>query len=323
MKRLALPLLLLAMLLPAPRTQAALDRSLFVALSASVLRVEAPRRQGGFALGSAVTVGDEMVVTNCHVTRDALAVEVVRGGVRWAADLQASDVERDLCLLHVPGLVSPPAPLGRAADLAYGQPVMALGYTGGVGIQNSDGEVVELHRFDGGRIIRSSNWFTSGASGGGLFDARGRLVGILTFRLRGGEAHYFAAPVEWVGQMLKDRRSDTYRRVMPLDTPLQAYWQLPVATQPRFLQAALLNTQERWNELSALAADWVRADPDDGEPWYLLGTALGRLGRPAEARDALECSLHLDPARAAARLELAHLQPVPQAPTHPCTRPRS
>lgn len=314
---------LLVTLLAAPPSLAVQDRSVFVGLSASVLRIEAPRRQGGFSIGSAVTVGHEMVVTNCHVTRDATAVEVVRGGVRWAADLQASDVERDLCLLHVPGLISPPVALGRAEGLALGQAVVALGYTGGVGIQNSNGEVVGLHRYEGSRVIRCSNWFSSGASGGGLFDDQGRLVGILTFRLRGGEAHYFAAPVEWVQHMLKERRSDSFREVAPLRTPLLPYWQAQPQAQPRFLQAALLTTQQRWQELSTLADEWVRADPDDGEPWYLLGTALGRLGRATEARDALECALRLEPARQAARQELAQLPPAAAAPPSPCTRTRS
>ena len=55
----------------------------YVAL-ASVLRVEAPRQRGGFALGSAVAVAPDQVVTNCHVTREATAVNILRGGLRYA-----------------------------------------------------------------------------------------------------------------------------------------------------------------------------------------------------------------------------------------------
>ena len=64
---------------------AELDRATVLGLSASVLKIEAVRVQGGFSLGSGVAVAPETIVTNCHVTRDALKVNVLRGGVRWPA----------------------------------------------------------------------------------------------------------------------------------------------------------------------------------------------------------------------------------------------
>lgn len=304
-------LLLVAGLLGASLAVAAPEPGAFVALAASVLRVEAPRDAGGFALGSAVTVGRELVVTNCHVTRDARRINVVRGGVRWPAVAQASELSRDLCLLHVPGLISPPVSVGRAADLALGQAVTALGYTGGVGIQNSAGEVQDLHRHDGSVVIQSSNWFSSGASGGGLFDDRGRLVGVLTFRLRGGEAHYFAAPAEWVHELI-DGAGRELRAVLPLEQYPRPYWES--AAPPRFLLAARLQREARWPELERLAELWRRQDPADGEPWYLLGAALLRQGRDDAARHALRCALQLQPGRSAAQ---ALLQGLPAAASGP------
>ncbi|WP_341886739.1 trypsin-like peptidase domain-containing protein [Variovorax sp. YR752] len=284
-----LPLLALlpTLAVPAP-AWAALDQAAYVSLAASVLRVEAPRQRGGFSLGSAVALESDKVVTNCHVTRDATAIHILRGGLRYPARWQASDIGRDLCLLDVPGLGAQPVALGRAAELTIGQPVTALGYTGGMGIQNSTGAVIQLHRHDGSRVIQSSNFFNSGASGGGLFDDDGRLVGILTFRLRGGESHYFAAPVEWVAQMLADAQRGSFRQVMPLDSQQLPYWQTHPASQPRFLQAAVLVRNDRWPELEALARDWLRAEPDDTEPRQLLATALARQGRADEAGAVLE-----------------------------------
>ena len=97
-------LLPLVALLAAAPSRAALAQADFVGLGASVLRIEAPRERGGFALGSAVVVAPEQVVTNCHVTREARSINVVRGGMRLSATAQASDPARDLCLLRVPGL---------------------------------------------------------------------------------------------------------------------------------------------------------------------------------------------------------------------------
>lgn len=304
MRRLLLPMFLAAAL-TAGSAAAAPDPTVFVALAASVLRVEAPRAEGGFALGSAVSVAPELVVTNCHVTRMAREVSIVRGGVRWAADLQAAELERDLCLLHVPGLKADPVLLADSGSLAPGQSVTALGFTGGIGIQNSRGEVTELHRYGGARVIQSSNWFSSGASGGGLFDDRGRLVGVLTFRLRGGERHYYAAPAEWVRQLIEGASHGELRPVLPLEAYPAPYWE--AAAPPFFLRAAVLQRDGRWNELAALAGQWSHLDADDGEPWFLLGQALQRLGRDAEARDAYACSLRRPPERPAAREALAAL----------------
>ena len=287
--------------------RADMDRAALFTLSASVLKIEARRVQGGYSLGSGVVVAAETIVTNCHVTRDALSVNVLRGSARWAADAQRSDFDHDLCLLHVPGLQGEVVTLGRAERLAPGQTVTALGYTGGLGIQNSQGEVLGLHRLDGASVIRSSNWFSSGASGGGLFDADLRLVGILTFRLRGGEAHYFSAPAEWLRALLDAAPGEGWRAVEPDRSSHPAYWQKPIVEQPRFLKAALLQRDDRWPELATLADEWARADATDPEPWYLMGVALDQMDQPAQAQLALECSLAIEPGSAAAQARLAPL----------------
>ena len=307
-------LLLIAALLAvqALPSRAALARAEIMGLAASVLRIEVPRERGAVSLGSAVAVGPERVVTNCHVTRDGRAIHVLRGGVRWPAHALRSDFARDLCLLGVPGLKAPVVPLGHASALAIGQRVAALGYTGGVGIQSSAGQVLELHRHDGGHVIQSNNRFSSGASGGGLFDEQARLVGILTFRLRGGDAHYFAAPVEWVRQML-DAESDPPDRA----APNLAYWQAASSQQPLFLQAAALQRDDRWNDLATLTRHWLRQAHGDAEPWHLLGLALTHLNQPQAARAALECSLHLAPAHITVRANLDRLRAHGGAATSP------
>ncbi len=288
MKRL---IVLVLWALAAMPTRADMDSAVLLGLSASVLKIEALRVQGGVSLGSGVVIAPETIATNCHVTRDALKINVLRSGGRWLAASQMSDVDHDLCLLRVPGLQGKVVSLGRADQLKPGQPVTALGYTGGMGLRSSPGEVIALHRFDGSHVIQSSNGFSSGASGGGLFDQQQRLVGILTFRLRGGQAHYFAAPAEWLQAMLDAPGQAGYSDVVPDRSAKPAYWQRPVRAQPRFLKAALLQRDKRWPELESQAAEWAHADPSDPEPWYQMGVALAQMDRLSEAQHALECSL--------------------------------
>lgn len=279
-----------------------MDPATFVSLGASVLKVEVVKQGGGYSLGSGVVVGPNKVITNCHVTQDAREVRVIKAGARWPAAAQLVDAERDLCLLRVPGITGGAVRLGSAAALTIGQQLSAIGYTGGTGLQNSQGSVVALHRHDGSRVIQTSNWFNSGASGGGLFDDKLQLVGILTFRLRGARAHYFAAPSDWLRERLHD--DERFAPVKPHDRQRLAYWQRAPADQPNFLQAAALEQAGQWAQLEVLAGRWATDDGSDYEPWYLRGAAVQEQQRFSEARDALEKAVSLEPGFAPAWFRL-------------------
>ncbi len=283
---------------------AEIDRAALIGLAPSVLKVEAVDAAGRFQLGSGVIVAPGKIVTNCHVTRNAKRVQIVKGGARWAASLQAADMKRDLCVLQVPSIEGQPVPIARASSLKMGQSVLAIGYTGGVGLQLSEGGVVALHRWSGSQIVQSSNWFSSGASGGGLFTADGALVGILTFRLRGGATHYFAAPADWVLGLLDNGPS--FDAVAPLSG--ESFWEGPIENQPLFLQAAALEQHQRWPALAQLAERWGLEDSGDAEPAYLLGVARDGLGQVDAAIGAFRRSLELDPTygRSWARLAQIH-----------------
>jgi len=282
-----------------------LERERLLEAAASVLKIEVVRQQGGYSIGSGVVVADGVVVTNCHVTQSAVSINVLRGDQRWRVEAQARDPAHDLCLLQVPRLAAPRVALGRSVELKTGQAVAAVGFTGGQGLQSSTGQVVELHRLDGGYVIQSDNWFSSGASGGALFDEQLRLVGVLTFRLRGGLLHYFASPVEWLTPLLAG--SQAFRPVAPGGVADPYYWQRQPPTQPAFLQAAALQRDSKWAELEALARGWSASDADDPAPWNALARALDGLGRLDDAATALEQSLKLAPTAGPAWLYLGQL----------------
>lgn len=275
--------------------QVPVDRANLVSLSASVLKVEARRAEGGFGLGSGVAIARDRVVTNCHVTRDAVRVQVQRGGVRWTADAEHRVPEQDLCVLRVPALQAEPVALASTSRLVPGEPVVALGYTGGAGLQVSDGEVIALHRHHGSWVIQSSNWFNSGASGGGLFNAQRELVGVLTFRLRGADGHYYAAPADWVEAVTTSADRTDFQPIGPHAATTPAYWEPGFNPTPRFLQASALEQTGQWERLASLARQWLNDTPDDPEPWYLLGLAHERDDRLDDAEHALQRSVSLQP----------------------------
>lgn len=291
-----------ALVLSAPLGAAEIDRETQLRLALSVMKIEVLTPQG-YEIGSAVLVGPDTLVTNCHVTRRARSVHVLQGGSRHPATAQASNVARDLCLIRVPGLDGLPVAMASTASLQPGQPLLGLGYSGGLGLQFGQGELVSLHRFDDSRVIRSGNFFTSGASGGGLFDAQGRLVGMLTFRLRGGQSHYFSIPADWIESLMND--PSRFQPVAPLEG--QAFWEMGTDAPP-FLITASLAVAQQWRELSLIARQWASDDPRDVGAPLALGNALEQLGDLVEAENAFATAVEMEPDDALAWLRRGQLQ---------------
>src|SRR5262249_4738369 len=86
--------------------------------------------------------------------------------------------------------------------------------------------------------------FDFGASGGGLFDRNGDLVGVLTFKMLGGDDYYFAVPSEWITRVLADdARKD--------DAP--AFWERSTSMLPPFLSKISLDSAGRRNSGTSAA----------------------------------------------------------------------
>ena len=287
-------LLVAALSISAPAgSHEALDRAFFIGLAASVIKVEARIGDGSYSLGTGVAIAPGRVVTNCHVTRNAIQITLVKGSLRRPVVSQNADLEHDLCLLNAPSLDAPPVTMGSAKDLRVGQRVAAMGFTGGVDMGFREGFVHALHPHDGSQVIRSSTAFTSGASGGALFDQSGRLVGILTFRLPGPAAHYYSAPSEWIARF--PTNDDGFSRIGPL-ADFRAFWQRPESELPFFMRAALLEADGNWPALLNMANTWASAENTGAEPWIARGKAYLRMDRREFAADAFLRATAIEPA---------------------------
>jgi len=281
-----------------------IDRAELIRLSLSLVKVEAVDGDGRLWLGTGVGVAPEHVVTSCHVTWHGESIRIQQGGMRRLATAQLADTGHDLCLLLVPGLNVPPAKLGQAGDLKLGEPVFAIGFEGGLAMQARAGVVRALHAYDGARVVESTTAFTSGASGGALFDADGELVAILTYRLRGDRRSYFSVPVEWLAGRLRDDQA--YAAVAPLDGPLP-FWQRPTEGLPFFLRAHQLEAGADWDGLLKLTDEWSRADDSNAEAWLFRGKSLAETQDLAAARLAFRRAIVLDPVSSSAWLQLGRL----------------
>jgi S1-C subfamily serine protease len=170
----------------------------------------------GKKIGSAVVIGDEKVVTNCHVLSDGVAAAIVHGNMSYGARLTEPDAERDLCVLSVEGLHLPAAQVAPLASLKIGQHVYAIGSPFARENTMSDGLISGFVR-DPDRGITSiqiSAPISAGSSGGGLFDERGRLIGITARQISPSQAENinFAIPAEWIADVPERARLQLAQR---------------------------------------------------------------------------------------------------------------
>jgi hypothetical protein len=131
--------------------------------------------------GSAVAITDKILLTNCHVVAGRPQISISQDGQSARAKLVYGDPGGDRCFLQVDGMALHPVQgVRRIGDIRIGDAVFSIGTPAGLERSFGEGIVSGLRQWEGVRIIQNSapSWF--GSSGGGLFDARGNLVGITT-----------------------------------------------------------------------------------------------------------------------------------------------
>jgi serine protease Do len=266
-----------------------------------VLKVTVVRNDGRRELGSAVPLGGDRLVTNCHVLRGAREIRVETPVDSWLATSDERDVYRDLCFLRARGYDAGQASMIEAGATRVGLEVSAVGYSGGE-FNLTRGRVIGLFtcECDGGKVIQTSARFDRGASGGGLFDQAGRLVGILTFKAKAGGKYHFALPVGW----LRHLSANDIQPIVAGDT----FWEKPGKESAHFLAACDLGAKKSWDSLSRLAEDWISQEPDNPEAWMVKGRASMGLDRKEQAIAAFQRALMLESTHAEAKWELQKLE---------------
>ncbi len=178
---------------------------------------EAPQQKVN-AVGSGFIVSaDGFVVTNHHVVKDADEIAVItQDGKRYEAELRGVDNKTDLALLKIksdnefPYVVFGDSDKARVGDwvVAIGNP-FGLGGTATTGIVSARGRYINSGPLDD--YLQIDAPINRGNSGGPLFDATGRVIGVNTaiFSPNGGNVGIgFAIPAsiaESVVSQLKEK----------------------------------------------------------------------------------------------------------------------
>jgi len=230
----------------------------YEAVKDSVVVVMAHDQQGKLVgLGSGVVLPSGDIITNYHVVKAGVRYTLGRGKHVVPATVKAADPDKDLCLLAAPGLVAEPARLGKAARLKVGDVVYAVGAPQGLELSLSEGIISQLRGGGPYPIIQTTVAISPGSSGGGLFNAKGELVGITTFRMKGEQSLNFALPVEWIGEIATRKNQEGPR----VETPGIPEW----GDRPKDADRRRPPVKTRF----AKAANGVISDSITGLEWYV------------------------------------------------------
>lgn len=146
---------------------------------------------------------DGLIVTNWHVIRGALRINVILADGRQfkSADLLDQDSVRDVALLHVAGYDLPTVPV-RFTVPAVGEHVVAIGSPRGLSQTVSDGIVAARRQDDGRELAQITAPVSPGSSGGAVLDNTGAAFALSTSYVEQGQSLNFAVPVRYALNLL-------------------------------------------------------------------------------------------------------------------------
>lgn len=148
------------------------------------------------------------VVTNAHVVSGSQAVTIAIGTQTYKATVKYIDEDLDIALLNIPDTAIPIVETANASETSIADRVYAIGSPLGLENSISEGIISGLREFKSAKVVQTTAAISKGNSGGGLFDTKGRLIGITTFKLNNGESLNFAIDAEYI-KLVMDAHTTT------------------------------------------------------------------------------------------------------------------
>ena len=172
------------------------------------------------SLGSGVVLtADGYIITNNHVVSGASQVTVrTSDGTEYPATVVGADSKTDIAVLKIEATGLTPAVVGDSDSLQVGEFTLAVGNPlGELGGTVTDGIISALDREvtvenQTMNLLQTNAAVSPGNSGGGLFNERGELIGIVNAKSSGQNAEGlgFAIPVNTAIQVAEELINNGY-----------------------------------------------------------------------------------------------------------------
>lgn len=161
---------------------------------------------------------DGYIITNNHVVEGAEQITVkLNDGTTYNATLVGADSQSDIAVIKIDATGLTPAVLGDSDTIAIGETAIAVGNPSNLGVTSTDGIISALNRsvtVEGNtmNLIQTSAAISPGNSGGGLFNSRGELIGIVNAKNadENAEGLGFAIPINTVKSVAQDLIENGY-----------------------------------------------------------------------------------------------------------------
>jgi serine protease Do len=152
------------------------------------------------SLGTGFFVADDLALTNAHVVcpPDDTMHAVFANGRELPASVERKDETLDLALVRVPGAKAAALPLGDATLLRTGDHVVFIGTPQGLDFTVHEGVVSHKARsIFGVAFLQIDGNVNPGNSGGPLLDMHGRVVGVVSAKLKDSAGLGFVLPINY------------------------------------------------------------------------------------------------------------------------------
>jgi S1-C subfamily serine protease len=269
--------------------------------------------------GSGFFVSDNgLLITNAHVIKNAAsaAAKTASGDVLPIKGAIRVERENDLAVLAVEGRNLPFLTLGQSEFLQTGDHVAVIGSPLGLEGSLSEGIIAAKRKeTDADRQwLQITAPISPGSSGSPVLDSTGKVIGIATLVLQGGQSVNFAAPVELAVAMLRTKDKSKVDSSAPI--PLEEidrvsgldngavekavfesaeYQQLEKAMAAPIGDAGDRYEQADWPNLLRVAKALVAKYPDSSLAYTKLASVYEQMGSSDDAIAAYQHALKLQP----------------------------
>lgn len=255
------------------------------------------------SLGSGVVIAPQTVLTNCHVVAGAKSdIAFKQAGHTYPALLVAGNTAFDLCKLTVPGLAAPAVTMRKLPSVRVGERVYAIGNPRGLELTLSEGLVSGLRDIEDDRQIQTTAPISPGSSGGGLFDDKGRLLGITTSTLANSQNLNFAMPASLASQL------------QPLKV-VDKFEESGLLTPAKLDKLADLVERQDFDGMQTEATHWIQTDGPSAFALTLAGMTIVEFDQFALGEKLLSRAMEIRPQYPPTLYAMANLRALQGIPS--------